>query len=284
MFSRISNSWALVKASWAVLRADKELIVFPIVSFIGTIVVTIAIAVPAALTGLFTGLTSGEQSSQITAVVFGFLFYLVQYTVIFYCNTALVGAALIRLKGGDPTLSDGFRIAGEHFASIVGYAIISSTVGMILRALSQRGGILGQIVASLVGLAWNVATYLVVPVLVVEGVGPIEAVKRSAHLLKKTWGEQFVGEASIGGVFFLLFFALCLIACPAIAFAASTESIATLVIVGAIFVVVMLALGLISSALSGIYTAAVYRYAAEGETGGYFDAEIVKNTFKPKTG
>src|SRR3990172_1239662 len=102
MFSRISNSWALAKASWAVLRADKELIVFPIISFIGAIIVTISFIVPMITTGLIAGLTEGRGDDQIAAIVVTFVFYLVQYTVIFYCNTALVGAALIRLRGGDP--------------------------------------------------------------------------------------------------------------------------------------------------------------------------------------
>jgi len=214
--------------------------------------------------------------------MYRFLFYVVQYTVIFYCNTALVGAAMIRLKGGDPTLRDGFGIASKHFGSIIGYALIAPTVGMILRWLRERG-ILGQIAAGLFGLAWNVATFLAVPVLVVEGASPIEAVKRSAQLLKKTWGEQIVGNVGIGAAFGLLFLLVMLLGAPLIAFAASAKSTALLISASVVFVLALIALGLISSALSGIYTAAVYRYAAEGETGGYFDAEIVKNTFRLKT-
>ncbi len=101
-------------------------------------------------------------------------------TVIFFCNTALVGAALIRLRGGDPTVADGFRIAASRVGPILGYAFIAATVGMVLRAISERSGFLGRLVVSLVGFAWNLATFLAVPVLVVEDVGPIEAVQRSA--------------------------------------------------------------------------------------------------------
>ncbi len=99
---------------------------------------------------------------------------------------------MIRLRGGDPTVDDGFRIALKHVGPILGYAFVAATVGMILRWLSERSGTLGRIVVSLVGIAWNVTTYLTVPVLVMEEVGPIEAIKRSASLLKKSWGEQIV--------------------------------------------------------------------------------------------
>ncbi len=144
---RLSNSWSLVKASWAVLRADKELIIFPILAFAGSIVVMITFFVPMALTGIFNSLSDG-RGTQAGLYVFVFLFYLVQYTVVIFSNSALVGAATIRLKGGDPTVGDGLRIASQHFGAIVGYALISATVGVILRAIAERG-IVGRIVSSI---------------------------------------------------------------------------------------------------------------------------------------
>ena len=183
MFAKIRNSWALIKASAAVLRADKELIIFPIVSSIGVLVVMASFAVPMMLTGFFDTLFKGGP--QIPGYVVGFLFYVVQYFVIIFANSALVGAAMIRLRGGDPTVGDGFRIAMKHIGAILGYVLLSATVGMILRWLSERGKIMGRLVSSLGGLAWNLATYLVVPVLVVEDVGPMEAIKQSANLLKR---------------------------------------------------------------------------------------------------
>ena len=279
MFARISNSWSLVKASWAVLRADKELIIFPIIAFVGSIIVTITFAVPMALTRLFEGVNSG--SSQITLAILVFLFYLVQYTIVIFANSALVGAAMIRLKGGDPTVGDGLRIASQHFGAILGYALIASTVGMVLRWLSERG-LLGRIVSSLFGLAWNIVTYLVVPILVVEGVGPIEAVKRSGALLKKTWGEQIVGNLGIGLVFTLIIFALILLFVPVIIAVAATKSAAVIISTIVLFVLVIIAFGLIGSALNGIYTAAVYRYATEGDAGTFFDTELVQNAFRAK--
>src|SRR5204863_3398010 len=95
----------------------------------------------------------------------------------------------------------------SHIGSILGYALISATVGMILRWIAEKG-IIGQIVASIIGFAWNVSTYLVVPILVIENVNPVDAVKRSIELLKKTWGEQLVGNLSIGAAFGLLWLAL----------------------------------------------------------------------------
>jgi hypothetical protein len=280
MFQRISNSWELVKASAAVLRADKELVVFPVISAIAVLIVTASFVVPTILAGLVDSVIAGEAS--VLGVVVAFLFYLVQYFVIFFFNSALVGAAMIRLRGGDPTVGDGFRIAFGHSGSILGYAFIAATVGMILRWLSERAGILGRIVISLVGMLWNIATYLVVPVLVMEEVGPVDAVKRSVELLKRTWGEQIVGNFGVGLIFGLLTFLILLIGVPLIVLAATTESIGLIVLAVAVMVLALVFLALINSTLSGIYTAAVYQYAVTGETGQYFRQDLVENAFRPK--
>ena len=280
MFTKIQNSWTLIKASAAVLRADKELVVFPIVSAISVLVVTVSFALPMILAGFLDALLEGH--AQIFGFVMGFLFYIVQYTVIIFANSALVGAAMIRLRGGDPTVGDGFRVAMKHIGAILGYALISATVGMILRWLSERGKTMGQIVSSIVGLAWNLATYLVVPVLVVEGVGPVEAVKRSANLLKKTWGEQIVGNFSISLVFVLLAVLLTILGIPVFILVASTHSPVLIALTALLFVLAFVFMGLIGSTLNGIYVAAVYRYAAEGEASGFFSEEIVREAFRSK--
>ena len=138
-------------------------------------------------------------------MVFLFLFYLVQYFIIFFFNSALVGAAMIRLDGGDPTVRDGLRIASSKIVPIIGYAAIAATVGLILRIIEERAGFIGRWIAGLFGLAFTVATFLTVPILVTRDVGPVEAVKESAVLLKKTWGENIIGNAGMGLVFFLFY-------------------------------------------------------------------------------
>lgn len=282
MFTKLSNSWELVKASFRVLGADKELVVFPIVSAIGTLIVTLTFALPLLLSGLVDSLFS--ERIEIAGILVIFLFYLAQYTVIFFANTALVGAAIIRLRGGDPTVGQGFQIAFSRLGNIIGYALIAATVGMILRALSERSNGLGRFVISLIGFAWNIATFLVVPILAVEGLGPIEAIKRSAALLRKTWGEQIAGNFGIGAVFGLISLVIILFGVVfgglAIAY---LETPAVAVAIFILMVIALVLLGLVNSTLNGIYAAAVYQYAATGESGGYFDDNLVKNSFVTRT-
>ena len=282
MFQRLSNSWELVKASWRVLLADKELMIFPLVAFVASLIVMITFAVPTVLAGVLdTAVETGELG--IFSYIVAFLFYTVLYFVTIFSNTALVGGAMIRLEGGDPTVSDGFRIAMSKLSTIFGYALIAATVGTILRMISERSGAIGQIVVSVIGFVWNIATFLVVPVLVVEDVGPLEAVKRSGSLLKETWGEQIAGNLSVGFVFGLITFLVILAGVPIVIAAIASGSVALIVTAVALIVLLVMAISLVSSTLSGIYTAAVYRYATTGDTGGYFEDSMVKDAFKLKS-
>jgi hypothetical protein len=279
MIDKLKNSWTLVKASAGVLQKDRELLIFPIISSIGLLIISAIFFVPLLFGNLLDALFSSE--SGIFGYILLFFFYLVQYIVIFFANTALVGAAQIRLRGGDPTVSDGFHIATNHLGTIIGYAFIAATVGLILKIFSDKSKGVGRFVISLIGFAWNVATFLVVPILVTENVGPIEAIKRSAALLKKTWGEQIIGNFGLGAVFNLIYFLLFFVGIgltAAVGYA--TESVWAAVPMGVIFILVFALVSLVNSALSGIYTAAVYEYASNGRSSGFFDESMVRNAFK----
>lgn len=274
--NRFSRSWALIKASARVLAADKELLVFPIVSAIASLFVSAAFAIPLFLSGGFSAGTENGFPAIYYLVLF--IFYIVQYFVIFFANTALVGAATIRLKGGDPTANDGFRIAFSHIGAILGYAAIAATVGVILRLISDRSRGLGRLVTSLLGFAWNIATFLVVPILAVEGIGPIQAIQRSTALLKKTWGEQIIGNFGVGVIFGLITFGIILISLPIFYLLITAETIWGVIALALGLVLVIILIALVQSTLSGIYTAAIYQYAVDERTG-FFDEEMIRGAF-----
>src|SRR5205814_4165376 len=103
-----------------------------------------------------------------------------------------------------PRLSDGFKMAMARLPQIFAWALVSATVGVLLKVIESLNDKVGEFVASLLGTAWSIMTYFVVPVLVVEKVGPMQAVSRSVSLLKRTWGEALVGRMGIRFVLFLL--------------------------------------------------------------------------------
>ena len=279
---KFSRSWTLAKASMAVLRSDKELLVFPLVSTAVTLIVAATFILPMFGMGMFRNLEDGSGGMPAMFYAWLFCFYLVQYFVIFFFNTALVGAAMIRLDGGDPTVADGLRIARGKWTTILGYAAIAATVGMLLRALEQRAGIVGRIVIGLIGVAWTVATYLTVPVLVARDVGPIEAVKESATLLKATWGENLIGNGGIGLVFTIANVVLVLVCGALVVFLAMQQLVVLASIVAALAVLAVMLMALVQAALSGIYSAALYRFAVQGEAASGFDGVVLRDAFQRK--
>ncbi len=283
MFERFSRSWSLIKASAGVLGQDKELLVFPLLSAICSLIVAAAFVLPALGLGALDHLGDDAGGTQLLTYVLAFLFYLVQYFVIFFFNSALVSAALIRLDGGDPTVSDGMRIAFSKLVPILGYAAIAATVGLILRSLQERAGFIGRIVIGVVGVAWTLATFLVVPILVSRDIGPIDALKESGMLLKKTWGENLLGQGGVGLVFGIIFVLMVLVALAAIfAVATMTQSAALTGTVVAVAVIAFLLVALIHAALSGIYSAALYRYAMGQDAPTAFDGGLLQQAFAAK--
>ncbi|MDR0184030.1 DUF6159 family protein [Lysobacter arvi] len=271
MFEKFSRSWELVKASAAVLRSDRELMVFPVVSAVATLVVLATFLVPMIGWRVF-------SHGAVSSAVWVFLFYFCQYTVIVFCNSALVAAAMIRLEGGDPTLSDGFNAAKARLPSILGYAAIAATVGVLLKRMKDDDNLLMRLFGGGLGAAWTLATFLVVPVLVHQEVGPFEALRRSANLLRRTWGENAIGNIGIGLAFGLISFAIILVG-ALLAMLAAQFSVALAVTIAVAFVIGLLLLSVYQAALGGIYSAALYRYAMEGEAPPAFRALQLESAF-----
>ncbi len=273
---RFIGGVAMARASWRVLRADRELMVFPAASFVITILISIGFLVPFWASGYLADLAAGQV--DLVMVIVGFLYYLTVYSVTIFCNVAVVAGALIRLEGGDPTIGDGFAAAFDRLPAIVGYAAIAATVGVVLRYLAERTGIIGRLVLGSLGVAWSLATFLVAPVLVVEGIGPLRAIVRSSTLLRSTWGEQVAGNVGIGLVFGLLMVVTVVAGVAVFSLVVDMSTYAAAAVVS-LLVVVVAALALVSTTLEAILTASVYRYAATGKGSGMFPTSVIQDTF-----
>lgn len=283
MFERFARSWALVKASADVLSRDRELLVFPLIAALAAFTMVLAFLLPMAGFGALDGLaqaTRGEGGPLF--LLLGFAFCFAQYFVMIFFQSALVGAAMIRLRGGDPTVRDGLRIAWSRLGAILGYTLIAATIGMVLRSVQERSGPIGRWVAGLFGVAWTLATYLVVPVLVSREVGPVEAVRESGRLLRRTWGENVIGQGGIGLVFGLIQALLLAVGGLAITGAIGAAAVAPVVLTIALTVIAATLVGLVQTALSGIYAAALYRYASGEPPAPGFDQRLLAGAFAPK--
>jgi hypothetical protein len=285
MFDRISASFELAKSSWAVLRKDKQLIIFPILSGVACFLVLLSFALPFVFNPQWllalddNAAARGFHLPWWTWVVL-FAFYFCNYFVVAFFNAALISCALIRFNGGTPTVSDGLQAAASRMPQLLAWALVSATVGTILKVIENASDKAGQFITGLLGVAWTIMTYFVVPVLVVEKVGPFEAVKRSMAILRRTWGEALVGRMGIGFFLFLLMLpAVALFVVGGAVFAA-VPAIGLLVFAAAVLYLVGVAV--VGAALQGIFVGALYQYAAHGEVPRGFDHGTMEQAFAPK--
>lgn len=273
---RIGTGWQLTKTSLRVLRQDKELILFPLISGLALLLILGAFVGGMFFTVGFAAFAGGD-STWLFAVLM-VVYYIVAFFIGLYFNAAVIGAATIRLNGGSPTFSDGLRIARENIKRIFLWAVFAATVAMILRAVQERLGFIGRILVGLVGVAWSLATFFVVPVLIYEKLGPWAAVKRSAHLFKTTWGETIVGGFSMGAIFVLV--GLAGILAPILG--VLLGGIVGLIVGVIVMVVYWLILGLVASAANSILIAALYRYATTGKVSEEFRGLPMFNVAPPR--
>jgi hypothetical protein len=287
MFERISRSFDLAKSSWHVLRTDKKLVLFPIFSCIGVLIVLASFIAPLAI--LFLGgridvdqlANDGKPVWWVYPLTFAF--YFCNYFVIVFCNAALVSCALMRFSGQEPTIGDGFRAAGSRLPQIVAWSLVSATVGLILKIIENAHEKVGEIVSAVLGTAWTVVTFFVVPVLVVEKVGPFAAIGRSLSLLKKAWGEALIGGFGLGLFKLLLILPGILVIVAGVALGVMTQSIALGAGVVGLGVIYLLGASVACAALDTIFLAALYQYAAFERVPEGFDRESMEGAFRKKS-
>ena len=281
---KFSRSWELVKQSFAILRSDKQLMLFPVLSAISCLFITAVIATGGTLALMparAAALASGEQFHPNQSPVFllaMFTLYVANYFVIVFFNVALVGVANSRLMGGTWTFRDGIELAWARKGTILQWALVAATVGMILRTIEERMGLIGRLVMRIIGIAWALACYFVVPVLAFEDLTPVQAVKRSSKLFKDTWGEKVVGGFSFSLVSLVLTLPGIGIFVAAIIYGGAMGFL-----IGFAFLVLyLMMLSVMMSAVQGIFNAALYRYACFKQVPPAFDAQLVTSAWTPK--
>jgi len=264
---RIGRSFQLVGQSYRILMQDKELMVLPLIS---GIIIVVAVAAMA----LGFGLSAAQFQQRGPALYIPlFLFYVVTYTIGIFFQAAVVAGATERMRGGDPTVGSALAAASRRLAAILLWAIVAATVGTVIRAIHDRVGFVGRILASLMGAAWSLATFFVVPVLVLEDLSIPDSFKRSVSVFRQTWGETVVGGTTLGAAAVCAW--LTLIAVTGLL--AMAIGLAALVV----FFAGAVALMIFFSALQGVYVASLYQFATGGTPG--LDSTLLGQAFVPKT-
>jgi len=274
--------------SLGIIRQNKGLVIFPIVSSIALILVMASFAGGLHKAGALDVLidysstegaaakapVAGEsgQLSETAYYVLLFVFYFINYFIITFFNMGLIHCAMISLAGGEPRVGDGIAFSFSRVHSIFGWALLSATVGLILRIIEDRSEKVAAIIAGLLGMAWSLLTFFVVPVVAYEKVGVLAAVKRSSALFTETWGERVGAHFAFQWISLLL---MLLIALPVGVLLGMFVHVALGIAAGVLVVVLIFC---VISAAEIVFKAAAYLYATGGDVGA-FDRSRLESAF-----
>lgn len=273
-FDRLKNGWELAKISLRTINENRELLLFPVFSTISLILI---LATFFGGTYFLVGdsienIMENESVSNIFAYGMIFIYYLINFFIVVFFNSALIHCAMKYFEGKPTSLGDGIQFAISRIGKIFSWAIVSATVGTILQVISESGKI-GEFIAMFIGAAWSILTFFVVPILIYEDKSVFDSIKSSTNMMKEKWGESLAGNVS-----FSLIMILGLIGAVGIGF-----------LLGYIHPIVGLAVGFIAailvftiiSAAKTVFVAAVYNHVKERPIGD-FDGEMLDSVFMQK--
>jgi len=272
-FDRLENGWKLTVSSFKILKANKQLIIFPLFSGICLMLIIGSFVVASIASNGWDLENTGELNSvQYYALIF--LFYVVNYFIVVFFNMALIHCTRSYFRGEEVSVNAGLQFSVSRIGAIFSWAVFAATIGLILRAIQENSGIIGKIITGIIGIVWSVATFFVVPVIAYENLGPIGAFKRSSQMMKEKWGQSLAAGFSFGVIQFLAFLVIGL----PLFFLGNTINVFFGVALA--FAVVFIIMAILSAAQT-IFISAVY-HNINGDVTKHFDEQLVDNLFVQK--
>jgi hypothetical protein len=275
-FERLENGWKLTMSSFKILRANKQLIIFPVLSGISLVLIIGSFFVVSMANNGWELETIGEIKGSAEYYAIIFLFYLVNYFVVVFFNMALIHCTRLYFRGEEVTVRAGLQFSMSRIGAIFSWAVFAATVGLILKAIQENSGIIGKIITGIIGIVWSVATFFVVPIIAYENVGPIGAFKRSSQMMKEKWGQSIVAGFSFGLIQFL---AILIVGIPLFVLGSTITPFLgiALAVAGAFIIMAVI------SAAQTIFISAVY-HNINGDVTEHFNQQLVDGLFVQKSG
>lgn len=272
---RIARSWRLTKVAWTVVRTDRSLQILALLAAL--VVVLGAVAIVALGSSSSHGRVSGGRFVVVALVFIYPLTFLGAFI-----NTAIAAAAAAALDGRHLSVSEALAVPRRRIGQIAVWALIAAIIGYVLEQLTSRLPFGGSIAARLVGLAWSLASFFVIPALALEDRSATDSLRRSAHMIKERWGEGVGGSIIISAWAVLVMIPLVIAFAVCLAVAFETPAARDLVIaVGALGLLSIVAIQLV---VRQTFAVALYRYATTGTAPGPFEEGDLQSPFARKRG
>lgn len=304
--SKFQRSWCLFKSSLSIMAKHKQLLVFPIVVFLFTLLIVLFFLAPVVLrpTGhpyastqhweaishsLFTQTVDAHGHLAVTSLspaAMGYLAFMYLVSMVFatYFNVAFYHEILSALGGGTVSISRGLKFACTRWKAILMWSLFAGLVGLIIQQIEQRLSFIGRIIGRFIGMAWSIASVFVIPAIVQDeqNVNPIQMLKNSAGILQRTWGEALIGYVGLSLASGLVLIASLGLLIGAFAASMHFNNYWIIGVVGAFWILAMFVLSYLTSVAGQIYKGALYLYAANGMVPEPYSQELLDSAWKFK--
>lgn len=279
-------SYMIVKGSWGLLKRDKEMMLFPILSMLASLAVTATVLALIFFTryhGDVNAFVAPSEGSSNEAGVLWYVYlfglYIVSYFIVTFFEVGIVAIAHGRINGQDLTFQDGLHTALKLKGKILLWSVLAATVGVLLNMIAERSKLLGRIVVWMLGAMWSILSYFIVPVLLIEDLSIKDSLKKSAQVINTTWGEAVIVNVGVGAVFGVLLLLGFLVLLPLMFV---IHGIIVVVASLVIFLCYVLCLSIVSSTLGTIFKVVLYEYTTKKIIPEGFSEELFHLAFKAK--
>lgn len=282
---RFKRSWDVTKQTFKVMMHDKEILAFPILAAIFSIIAFVALVAPVFVTAFVSG-AIGSDATPLLFYLGIFMFYFVTAFFSVFFNAGVVHIAKTRIEGGDATFLDGIKAAFSKLGKLIQWSLLTATIGLILNALESQArkkggiiGLIGKLAVSILGLAWAIVSTFVVPAIVLKDQGPIAALKSSTAAIKKTWGESLIKWFGLNTVRNgLILLATIFLLIPGILSVFVFFPLAIILI--GLWIIVVVLITIVFNAANMVYDTALFIYADTGKEPKMFTSEVIKGAFQ----
>lgn len=263
MIKSIVNSYKVLLESFRILCRDKMMLVFPLFSGAACLLAILTFIVPVFL-------AAWELWPLSLFLIFAC--YLALYFICIFFSSAMVAYASMRIKDNKPTISGALGIAGKSAGNIFLWSLFSATLGALLEFIDMITKNKLDFLTSIFGMVWSLATFFALPVIIFENKTPFAALRSSAELFKKRWGEAVSGIVGIG-LSMILLGILGLLALVGLVYILPDIAALSAFVIFALYALLLMVL---YAALNSIYVAALYHFAITGEMKGNFPIEVYR--------
>lgn len=273
--NRFSTTWSLMKSSFSILLEDKKLLLFPLFSGTCTLILGLTFILPVMMPDqIYFFSTPGPVPENLVFLLL-FLFYYINYFVVIFFNSGAVLYTIRHIRGERPTIYGVFESLSGRLPHLLGWTAIAATVGIIINTIENQSDLAGRIVAGIIGLSWTVISFLVLPVMIIEQKGPIESLKESTAMLKRSWGEQLIGHFSFGLIFTILIIGAGILIVP-LFYLGNLFSFAGLILL----IIFGIILGIFQWILQSIFMGTLYLYVRDEGLPGSFSRTQIDRALK----